>query len=81
MLSWILDVSLQTKVFKIFCFSRINCYTCFIENQLTRSYCVSVAEIHGHIVTNVLSHPYHLDESIFILRGIGGHILFSMKIM
>ena len=37
------------------------------------------------VVTNRLSHPYHLDESIFILRGIRSNfeILFhfSMKIL
>ena len=36
------------------------------------------------LVANGLSHPYHLDESIFILRGIGNIFFlfhFSMKIM
>ena len=37
------------------------------------------------LVTNGFSHPYHLDESTFILRGFRGHVSFlfhfSMKIM
>ena len=33
------------------------------------------------LVTNGLSHPYHLDEFIFIFRDIGSIFHFSMKIV
>ena len=32
-------------------------------------------------MTNRLSHPYHLDESIFIFRGMGGGVIILISFL
>ena len=57
-----------------------------IRRLFRASYRVFFRNDFNPLVTNGLSHPYHLDESTFILRGVRSiffsfSFYFSMKIM
>ena len=47
-----------------------------IKAKVQFEHCLTSLQKFNQYVTNGLSHPYHLDESIFIFKGIGNNFLF-----
>ena len=81
---------MQSNIFKVFVLNRMNVTSypcemkkaCFsIENFVTPSYRrlfipENKEELFNPLVTNGISHPYHLDESTVIVRGVRSKFSF-----